>query len=124
MIFRWRLTDLELVVNINRINAKYGGIRYMKDGNVWPGSHGLLPIWLQNKYTLKKNEIRLNGLVLGAEGKVSLLEDGAMDLDLRIFSRETSFQTLLSMVPAIYLKDFETLKTSGNLKLEGNVKGI
>ena len=52
------------------------------------------------------------------------MEDGAMEMDLSIFSRETSFQTLLSMVPAIYLKDFETLKSSGNLKLEGNVKGI
>ncbi len=45
-------------------------------------------------------------------------------LDLRFFTRETSFQTLLSLVPAIYLQDFESLETRGNLALEGTMKGI
>ncbi len=43
---------------------------------------------------------------------------------LKFFSRETSFQTLLSLVPAIYLKDFESLKTSGNLQLDGMLSGV
>jgi len=117
------LTELLLKMDISNIDAKYGGIRYMKDG-----SFGLDLIaaanMVENTYTLRKNEITLNGLVLGAEGVVSLLDEGAMDFDLRIFSKETNFQTLLSMVPAIYMKDFETLKTSGNLRLDGTVQGI
>ncbi len=121
--FSMEETELELVLNLQGINAKYGGIRYMKDGNL-----GLDLItaanMVENRYTLKKNEINLNGLVLGAEGEVTVLENGALDMDLQFFSRETSFHTLLSMVPAIYLKDFESLKTSGNLLLEGSIKGI
>jgi len=116
-------TEIDLEVNINRINAKQGGIRYLKNGTLGLDLVAAANM-VEQTYTLKKNEISLNGLVLGAEGVISMLEDGAMDLDLRIFSRETSFHTLLSMVPAIYLKDFETIKTSGNLKLEGSVQGM
>ncbi|MCK5137036.1 MAG: AsmA family protein [Bacteroidales bacterium] len=116
-------TELTLKMMINRINAKYEGIRYMRDG-----SFGLDLIaaanMVDNVYTLQKNQISLNGLVLGAEGVVSLMEDGAMDIDLNFFSQETSFHTLLSLVPAIYLTEFETLKTSGNLQLDGSVTGI
>jgi len=75
-------------------------------------------------YTLKQNEIRLNGLVLGAEGTVAMPDDGSIVPDIRFFARETSFGTLLSMVPAIYLADFESLKTSGSLALNGTVKGV
>jgi len=116
-------TELDLEVQIEHINAKQGGIRYMRDGTFTLDLIAAANME-ENTYTLQKNEIALNGLVLGAEGMVSMLEDDAMDIDLRFFSRETSFQRLLSMVPAIYLKDFETLKTSGSLKLEGTVQGI
>ncbi len=121
--FSEELTELQVGMAINKINAKYGGIRYLKDATFGLDLLAAANL-LENSYTLQKNEITLNGLVLGAEGMVSLLEDGAMDLDLQIFSKETAFQTLLSMVPAIYLKDFETLKTKGQLQLEGAVQGI
>ncbi|MEN8227178.1 MAG: AsmA family protein [Bacteroidota bacterium] len=121
--FSMEQTDLGLMMSIQGINTKYGGIRYMKDGNFQLDLIAAANM-AENSYTLKKNEINLNGLVLGAEGEVAVLESGAMDLDLKFFSRETSFHTLLSMIPAIYLQDFETLKTSGNLLLEGNIKGI
>ncbi len=116
-------TELGLELGINGINAKYGGIRYIRDGKF---SLDLIAAadMTNNVYTLQKNEIGLNGLVLGADGMVSMLDGGAMEMDLKIFSRETSFHTLLSMVPAIYLKDFESLKTSGNLELTGSIKGM
>ena len=57
-------TEATLAMLIGRINAKYGGIRYMKDG-----SFGLELIaaadMIENVYILKKNQITLNGLVLG-----------------------------------------------------------
>ncbi len=79
---------------------------------------------LENRYTILENEMMINNLVLGTRGEVLLLEDGAMDLDISFFSKKTSFQTLLSLIPAIYLSDFESLEASGSLVLEGDVKGI
>ncbi len=116
-------TDLILEVAAEGVQAKVGGIRYLKDA-VFGLDLTAAADLVNNIYTLKDNEIRLNELVLGTEGVVSLLEDGAVETDLHFFSRETSFGSLLSMVPAIYLNEFGSLKTSGRLQLEGDVRGI
>lgn len=116
-------TELDLEVGINGINARYGGVRYMKEGTFGLDLTAAANM-VENTYSMLENEIRLNGLVLGIEGVVAMMEDGGMDMDLRFFTRETSFRTLLSMVPAIYLQDFESLEARGLLGLEGNVKGI
>lgn len=115
-------TVMQLTAGIDRINARMGGIRYLKDGKFEMDVVAAANM-VENRYTLEKNLVSLNGLTLGLEGQVVLGEDGAMDLDLRYFSKETSFQTLLSLVPAIYLTDFSSLKTSGNLQLDGTVTG-
>jgi len=115
-------TEMQLTAGIDRINARMGGIRYLKDGNFEMDVVAAANM-VENRYTLEKNLISLNGLTLGLEGQVVLGEDGAMEMDLRYFSRETSFQTLLSLVPAIYLTDFSSLKASGNLQLDGTVTG-
>jgi hypothetical protein len=44
-------------------------------------------------------------------------------MDVKLAAKETSFKTLLSMVPEAYLKDFEELQTEGSLKLEVTAKG-
>jgi len=121
--FSMEQTEVQLSLAIEKINARMGGIRYMKDGQFDLDVVAAANM-LESRYTLEKNLISLNGLTLGAEGDVILMEDGAMALDLNFFSKETTFQTLLSLVPAVYLQDFESLKTSGNLQLEGSVKGI
>jgi len=121
--FAMDLTRLDLRVDVGAMNARYGGVGYLKDA-VFAMDLSAEADLLKNQYTLHENEIRLNGLVLGAEGVVTLLEEEAVDLDLNFFSKETDFQALLSMVPAIYLKNFESVKTSGQLQLEGSVKGV
>ncbi len=115
-------TELKLSTGIDKINARMGGIRYLRDGVF---SLDLLAAanMVEQRYTLKENLISLNGLSLGAEGEVLILDGGAMEMDLRFFSRETSFQTLLSLVPAVYLQDFESLKASGSMQLGGTVRG-
>jgi len=116
-------TELELSSNTERINVKMGGIRYLKDAVL--GLDMLVAAnMIQNHYTLKDNLISLNGLALGVEGDVQLLDEGAMEMDLRLFSYETSFKTILSLVPAVYLQDFEAVETRGNLQLEATVQGI
>ncbi len=115
-------TELELKVKVSGIDAFYDGIRYVKHGEFRLDLLAAANL-VENRYTILENEIELNKLVLGTEGEVLLLEDGGMDLDIRFFSKQTSFQTLLSLVPAIYLNDFESIEASGSLILEGAIKG-
>ncbi len=121
--FSMEETELELKVDAHGIDARYEGIRYLKKGVFRLDLHAAANM-LENRYTILENEIVINDLVLGTKGEVLLMEDDAMDLDISFFSKKTSFQTLLSLIPAIYLDDFESLKTSGSLVLEGVVKGI
>jgi hypothetical protein len=115
-------TDLKLSSGVERLNAKLGGIPYLKDA-VLDLDLLIAANMVENRYTLRENLISLNGLSLGAEGEVQLLDEGAMDMDLHIFSRETAFKTLLSLVPVIYMQDFEALETRGSLQLDAKVRG-
>ncbi len=56
-------------------------------------------------------------------GSVAMIEEG-INLVLTFNSPKTDFKHLLSMVPAIYAKDFESIQTSGKLMLDGHVKGL
>ena len=116
-------TELKLSADVDRINAGMGGIPYLRDA-VFGLDLLAAANLVENRYTLKENQISLNGLVLGAEGDVLLMDEGAMELDLKIYSRETTFKTLLSLVPAIYLQDFESVETRGSLQLDGTLTGI
>lgn len=74
------------------------------------------------KYTFKENSFRLNQLVLGLNGWLAMMGDD-MDMDLNFNTNQTEFKHILSLVPAVYAKDFESVKTAGKLKLTGFAKG-
>lgn len=73
-------------------------------------------------FTIQDNEIGINKMILGVNGSVAM-PDSSMVFDLKYFAKETSFKTLLSMVPSVFMKDYETLKTDGKLVLDGTVTG-
>ena len=74
------------------------------------------------KFTLAKNEIRLNDLRLALTGSAAMRGDDVA-LDLSFNTPRTDFRHILSLVPAIYMRDFQKLKTAGVLTLSGQVKG-
>jgi len=74
-------------------------------------------------YKLEDNKMRLNGLNLKWDGTIGL-RDKATDLDLTFAAMQTDFKELLSLVPAVYMNDFNDVKTSGKLALNGSVKGV
>ena len=78
-----------------------------------------------NKYTLTENEFRINELTLGLDGWLALFEDkDDIDMDLKFSTKKTEFKNILSLVPAVYMTDFATVKTAGKLALNGYAKGI
>ena len=74
------------------------------------------------KFTFKEGKAKLNNLDLEAEGFVQLNEDD-MDFDLKFSSANTAFKNILSLVPAIFAKDFNKVKTQGSMAFEGFMKG-
>jgi len=74
------------------------------------------------KYTFDKNSIRLNAIEAGIDGWVAVLDEG-YEMDLQLNSSKIDFKQLLSLIPAIYAKDFAGLQASGNVQLGALAKG-
>lgn len=75
------------------------------------------------KYTFKENVVKVNDFTVSFDGFLALLEDESMDMDLSYHTEETSFKSLLSLVPGIYTADFDDIETKGILSFDGAVKG-
>ena len=77
------------------------------------------------KFDFVENYVKLNALHLGLDGSMAMpAEEGdPIDFDLTFETKETTFKSLLSMVPAIFMTDFEDIETDGNLALSGMAKG-
>ncbi len=74
------------------------------------------------KYTLKDNMFRLNAIETNLDGWLAMKGE-AMDMDLKLNTNSVGFKELLSLIPAIYAKDFEKLKTDGSATLSAYAKG-
>ncbi|MEZ5084276.1 MAG: AsmA-like C-terminal region-containing protein [Bacteroidales bacterium] len=57
------------------------------------------------------------------DGSVAMVNED-INIMMTFNSPGTEFKHLLSMVPAVYTKDFETIQTNGKLAFNGNVKGL
>ncbi|MFM7727354.1 MAG: hypothetical protein ACKO7B_11670, partial [Flavobacteriales bacterium] len=64
------------------------------------------------KFTFKQNKVLLNELAATVDGFVAM-PDTNIDMALKFAAPNTDFKTLLSLVPAIYSKDFNGLTASG-----------
>lgn len=74
------------------------------------------------KFTLRENMLRLNAIQLNLDGWLAQTKQG-MDMDLRLNTNEVGFKELLSLIPAIYAKDFQDLKTDGKVTLNAFARG-
>jgi hypothetical protein len=75
------------------------------------------------KFTFRQNYLSINDLRLNFTGTVAMPKDDIIT-DIKFATDNTSFKTLLSLVPAIYTRDYKDLKTSGEFKLSGWAKGV
>ncbi len=76
-----------------------------------------------NTYTFKTDDIELNNLKLNAEGFIQLINSSTYKMDMKFDSPSNDFKDILSMIPAVYKKDFTSIKASGKALFNGFVKG-
>jgi hypothetical protein len=68
------------------------------------------------------NEFKINNFAMGFDGTLAMPGDD-INFDVTYKAKETDFKNLLSLVPAIYTKDYEDIKTEGKIAFDGWVKG-
>ncbi len=75
------------------------------------------------KFDFLENNIKLNDLAVNFEGFFQM-NDNNYDMDLKFNTPSTEFKSLLSLIPAIFAKDFDKIETSGKFEFSGFAKGI
>jgi len=114
--------ELKIKSSIEDIDFRYGGMQYVRNAVLKMSAE--IGADMKNMiFTFRNNNISLNDLGIGFDGKVEMPDEN-ININLTFASIDNKFRSLLSMVPAVYLKDFEEIKTSGAITLKGKVNGI
>ncbi len=115
-------TTLKIKTKINELTFKSGGIDYLFKNEL--NIKADFEADLKNSiYTLKNNRIEINALILEFFGSVAQVEEGT-DFLITFKAPRNDFKNILSLIPAIYSKDFDNIKTGGKLSLDGSIKGM
>ncbi len=113
--------DLITKTSVAELSYKSGSVAYLSQAKL-DADINLSVDNTNSKYTFKENSISLNDLGLQFDGSVAMPKNET-DLDIKFKSKKTEFKSLLSLIPAIYKKDFDKVKTGGSIALQGFVKG-
>jgi hypothetical protein len=120
--FSAQKSDMKITTSIEAMDFVMDKIKYLKKAKF--GFRANIGADLGNGiYTLQDNEITLNDLSLSIEGAVKMPGD-SIETDITFKTNKADFKSILSLVPAIYMKDFQSVQTAGSLKLDGYVKGL
>jgi hypothetical protein len=115
-------TDLALTLNTGDVTVTMDGVKYLN--KVYIESKIDLKADLDSmKFTIGTNYLSINDLRLNFSGMVAMPKND-IRTDLLFSTEKTSFKTLLSLVPAVYIKGYEDLKASGDFKLDGSAIGV
>lgn len=115
------VTNLNTHTTIDEFNLGMEGIDYMKK-SVIVADADIEADLANSKYTFKENELKINELILGMDGWLAMPSED-IDMELTFEAKKTEFKNILSLVPAVYMTDFASVKTAGKLALDGHAKG-
>jgi len=116
------LFTLATKTSAEAVNFSYGGIPYLSHTRSYIDADIEVDT-KTGKYSFKNGGVKLNQLILAAEGFFQLVNDSTYNMDIRFNAPSTDFKNILSLVPAIYKTDFDKVKTSGKALFNGYVKG-
>ncbi len=120
--FTQDFTALDINMAIKELTARSGGVSYLRKAD-FDFVAGIDADLANAKYVFKENNLRLNNLELGFDGTVAMPDDENINMDIKFEAKKTSFKNILSLIPAIYLTDFESVQTDGQLALNGSANG-
>ncbi len=113
--------DLRTHTTADSVTTAYDGVEYLTN------KHAEIDAVISisedfSKFTFKENTAKVNDFAINFDGWFKMNEND-YDMDITYKSPETSFKSLLSLVPGMYTSDFSNIKTEGELSFSGAVKG-
>ncbi|MFN8261072.1 MAG: AsmA-like C-terminal region-containing protein [Chitinophagales bacterium] len=120
--FASEILDYTSSTAIEKLSFSQGLITYLKEATLNLESSVNID-QTQHKYTFKENKLILNRLGLLLNGFIQIPDSTKAVMDISFNADKTDFKSLLSLIPAVYSKDFKDIVASGILKLDGMAKG-
>lgn len=115
-------TKLKLNALIQALTFKMNGIPFLSKARI--GADLNVDADLKNnKFTLEENSLSLNAIRANIDGWVSTPTDAPLSMDIKLNTSDINFKEILSLIPAIYAKDFESLQANGTVSLNAFAKG-
>jgi vacuolar-type H+-ATPase subunit H len=115
-------TDMQISGKIAEFTFIMQGMKYL-NRVVIDSRIDLLANLDKMKFTFRDNFLSINDLKMTFSGVV-LMPANVIETDVRFNTMQTSFSSLLSLIPAVYMKDYKDLKSNGEFVLSGTAKGI
>ena len=112
---------IETRAHADEVSLEFAGIPYLRKVRL-DLSTDVAADLAKKSFTLKQSGVRLNDLTLAFSGSVASVGD-RLALDVAFGAPKTEFKHILSLVPAVYTRDFASVQTSGSLAVSGKVKG-
>lgn len=114
--------DLIQELEINELTYKMNNITYLNKSQ-FSAKANMQADMPKMKFTFKENEFNLNEFLLKLDGFVAMPNDSDIVMDIKTSSIENTFKSLLSLIPAVYKKDFTGLQASGKVSFYADAKG-
>ena len=115
-------TDMQMTMTAKEFTFIMDGMKYINKA-VLDSKIDMLANLDTWKFTFRENYITLNDMKVNFTGWVSMPKSD-IETDIKFNAPSTSFKSLLSLVPAVYMSDYKDLKTSGDFSFAGSAKGI
>jgi len=115
------LFNANFTLDISSLDVVMDNVKYL-NGSTVDFDAAIEADLATNKYTFKENKLNFSGVPLAFDGFVQLLDSSTL-VNLKLAASETSFKTLLALVPDYIMKDVEGLKMDGSLELYADVNG-
>jgi hypothetical protein len=99
----------------------YDGITYLNKWGIT--QNGDIDVNLaESKYTLTQNILTINGLEADLDGSIAMTEEDII-FDVKTSSSSPDLNKFLTLIPAIYTSDFNSMQTKGSANLSASFKG-
>jgi uncharacterized protein involved in outer membrane biogenesis len=113
--------DLSTHTTADTVTTAFDGSEYLTDKRVEIDATVTISEEY-TKYTFKENSLKVNDFAMSFDGWLKMNEND-FGMDLTFKSPDNSFKSLLSIIPGMYSKDFNSIETNGDLAFSGAVKG-
>jgi hypothetical protein len=115
-------TDLRIIMRAGELTYIMDNLTYLNKVTTEANINVLAKLDSM-KFYLMENHLLINDLRLNFAGSVAMPYDD-IETDLTFNAGKASLKSLMSLIPAVYMSDYQDLNTSGNIDLSGSARGI